>query len=351
MKYLKKYDTFNEELLGGIIDFFKKIWDKAIKDLEEMANDPNKIKEWAINNALNPKDDTNVFSQVLKEFQNKPTANDQDCLTLVDNLLDPETGSLGKQGIGMLFNNKALQGDDMKAKRAMLEFIINTSRNKTIADGKVKYAGGPADGKVDPKKKNIDLKDTNHLPELKKVLVAQKDEKKKKDDTLKWVNATLIPVIQNYVKSIREEDVKASLQKQGIEIPGGDYKEGDEVIYLLKDKKKEDWDKLPDDQKNKPGEPPASDIVGVKKIEKIDGDNITFKDKDGKDFIKTKDEIIGKTTGEEKGPNAQDLAKKLGDIKTDEDKMKKVSSFVDFINDEKNKDKLAEIEKTIGGGE
>jgi hypothetical protein len=349
MRYLRSFDRFrhpvNEELLGGLLDWFKKIWDKAIKELEVMEDDPNKIKDWVINNALNPKNDNNVFSQVLKDFNKKDNPSDEDCLALIDSILNPATGSLGKQGIGVLLSNKTMQGEKLKNKRAMLEYIINMARNESIV--KTKFAGGPADGKVDPKKIIVDLKDTTHLPDLKKILTAAKPEDKKKK-TSDWVTATLIPMIQNFVKIIKEDDIREALKKQGLEIAAGaNYKEGDSVIYLLKDKKKDDWDKLSDDQKKTPDVPPANGIVGVHKIEKIEGDTITLLDGDGKPTItKTKEDIIGKAG--EKGPNAQNLAKKLGDIKTDEEKMKKVGSYVDFINNDANKDKVAEIEKIIG---
>ena len=360
MKYVRNFENFrknkpvNEELLGGLVNWFKKMWDKSIKELEEMENDPNRIKEWVINNALNPKDDTNVYSQVIKDFQKKETANDQDCLTLIDSILDPETGSLGKQGIGVLLNNKAMQGDKLKAKRAMLEFIVNTARNKAIADPKVKFAGGPTDGKVDPKKKIVDLNNANHLPDLKKILTAQKNEKKKKEETIKWLTGVLVPMIQNYVKAIKEDDIKASLTKQGIDMPegGGDYKEGDVVIYKRDKFDQNAWDKLTDDDKKKANEGPMKDLmdkeqIGVDKIEKVDGDNITFKDNAGKDFTKTKEEILGKT--EDKGPNAQELAKTLGEIKTDEDKMKKVNQVANIIKDpEANKDKAEQLDKLLG---
>ena len=78
------------------------------------------------------------------------------------------------------------------------------------------------------------------------------------------------------------------------------YKEGDEVIYLLKDKKKEEWDKLTDDEKKNPTEGNASKIVSTNKISKIDGDKFTLLDKDGKPTIdKTSAEIIGLSTPEE----------------------------------------------------
>lgn len=354
MKHIKGFEKFrgskpvNEELLGGLMNWFKKMWDKSIKELEALDNDPNVIKKWTIDNAMNPKDDTNVFSQVIKDFTKKDNANDEDCLSLVDSILDPETGSLGKQGIGILLNNKAMQGEKLKAKRAMLEYIINTARNQTIT--KVKFAGGPTDGKIDPKKKIMDLKDTTHLPELKKILITQKDDdKKKKDETIKWVNTILIPMVQNFIKAIKEDDIKESLNKQGIKFEDtSSYKEGDNVIYLKDGKKKEDWDNLTEEQRGKIEEQPASDIVGSKKIERIDGDNIVFKGKDGKDFIKSKDEIIGKDK-DDKGPNAQELAKTLGEIKSDEVKMKQMDSIAKIIKDpEANKDKIDQINKIIG---
>lgn len=338
MKYVRNFDSFrknkpvNEELLGGLLNWFKKMWDKAVKDLEALKDDPNEIKDWVIKNALNPKDDTNVFSQVLKDFEKKDTANDQDCLGLIDNIMDPQTGSLGKQGIGVLLANKALQGEELKAKRVMLEYIVNTARNQTIV--KIKFAGGPADGKVDPKKKTIDLKDVNHLPDVKKILTdAKTDEKVKKEKTDNWVKTVLIPMIQNFVKAIKEDDIRAYLKKQGIEIAegGGDYKEGDSVIYLLKDKTKEDWDKLTDEQKKAPTADPASKLVGVHKVGKIEGDNVSIVDDAGKEITtKTKEEIIGKAEAE-KGPNAQELAKNLGEIKGDEEMMKKVNDYVNTL--------------------
>jgi hypothetical protein len=69
--------------------------------------------------------------------------------------------------------------------------------------------------------------------------------------------------------------------------------------------------------------------------------------------------VDGKEVGEyefksEVAPGQDDLAKKLGDMKTKKpDDIKKVSNFVDFIGKEENKDKIGEIEKimTASGGE
>lgn len=129
-----------------------------------------------------------------------------------------------------------------------------------------------------------------------------------------------------------------------------EYKVGDFVIHLKQDKKKEEWDALSDEEKKDPNGEKAKDIVGVHKIEKIEGDNFTFKDNEGVDFIKTKADILGKTEAP-KVEGQEDLTKKLGDMKTkNPDNIKKVSSYVDFIGKEENKAKVEEIDKIIGGG-
>jgi hypothetical protein len=56
--------------------------------------------------------------------------------------------------------------------------------------------------------------------------------------------------------------------------------------------------------------------------------------------------------GEAKAEGQEDLVKKLGELKTKKpDDIKKVASFVDFIGDEKNKDKIAELEKIMSAEE
>lgn len=129
-----------------------------------------------------------------------------------------------------------------------------------------------------------------------------------------------------------------------------EYKVGDSVIHLKKDKKKEEWDALSDEEKKDPNGEKAKEIVGVHKIEKIEGDNFTFKDSKGTEFIKTKADILGKTEAP-KVEGQEDLTKKLGDMKTkNPESLKKVSSYVDFIGKEENKSKVEEIDKIIGGG-
>ena len=95
-----------------------------------------------------------------------------------------------------------------------------------------------------------------------------------------------------------------------------------------------------------------TDVVGVKVINALNDqnkeDSVTFLDKDEKPNIKKSyADIIGPAEGG--GENAKKAAEVLGKIKQDEDKMGKVVKFAEFIQDDKNKDKVAEIEKMLGG--
>ena len=129
-----------------------------------------------------------------------------------------------------------------------------------------------------------------------------------------------------------------------------DFKVGDDVIYLLKGKSMEEYNQLTDEEKATPTEGRSAELVGVHKIEKIEGDKVTMFDKDGNEFTKTLAEIISKTDvpEEPKAEGQEELVKKLGELKTKKpEDIKKVSSFVDFINNDANKDKIEEIDKII----
>ena len=87
-----------------------------------------------------------------------------------------------------------------------------------------------------------------------------------------------------------------------------EFKAGDKVIYLLKGKNLGNWDKLTDEEKANPEEGKAKEIVGVKKIVKTDGKIFTFKTNDGKEFTKTRAELIDKAPGAQ-----EDVELKVGD--------------------------------------
>jgi len=370
MKYVKSFESHrnsknlepvNEELLGGVINFFKNLWNKAMTELDKLGENPKQedVAAWIGKNALNPADDTFLFKQLMDDFKKKPEANDQDALTLVDSILNPETGSLGKQGLQPMMDalNKKYppkKGETMHWLPADIQYVLKTIRDKSIVQ--YKFAGGPAEGKVDPKKINVDLKDTVHLPDVKKLLTAATDGKKKKDAIVNWVEKTLVPQLLTFEKAITMEELDKNLEALKITLgggagEGGDYKVGDTVVYKREKFVQEEWDKITDDEKKKPNEGKMKELqtdqIGIKKISKIEGDKISF---EGADFTKEKGDILMKAE-EVKAEGQEDLVKKLGELKTKKpDDIKKVGSFVDFISDEANKDKVAEIDKIMGAG-
>jgi hypothetical protein len=362
-KSSKKQEPVNEELLGGVINFFKNLWNKAVAELEKLGDKPKQedITNWISTNTLNPADDSYMFKQQMDDFKKKPEANDQDCLTLVDGILNPETGALGKQGLQPMMDalNKKYppkQGETMHWIPADTQYVFQIVRNKAIVQ--YKFAGGPTDGKVDPKKINVDLKDLIHLPDFKKLLTAAVDGKKKKEVTITWVEKTLIPQLVKFEQAITGDELDKNLADKKITFTGTgegevavEYKVGDTVVYKREKFDQVKWDALTDDDKKKPEEGKMKELqaeaIGIKKISKIEGDKISF---EGADFTKTMDDLLMKSEVEAEGQ--EDLTKKLGELKTKKpEDIKKVGTYVDFISDEANKDKVAEIDKIIGGGE
>ena len=89
-------------------------------------------------------------------------------------------------------------------------------------------------------------------------------------------------------------------------------------------------------------------MIGVKTIEEISGENVSF---EGTEVEKKTTDLLGTIEGA-KAEGQEDLVKKLGEIKSKKpEDITKVSKYVDFISDEKNKDKAVEIDKIMSAGE
>jgi hypothetical protein len=380
----KKLEPINEELLGGIMNFFKGLWAKAMEELKKLGEDPDtgEVKDWIADNPFNPSDNNYLFKNVMDEFKKKPEANDQDALTLVDSILNPETGVLGKQGLAPLYENlkKAFppqEGEPASSQYATFEYFFNTIRTKAIIQYKF---GASTDGKVDPKKINIDLKDMTHLPDVKKLLTAATDGKKKKDAIINWCEKTLFPQLDKFADAITEDEVNKNLESRKIPVPeggsgGGIILDWGDVEIEVAELSEEEKTKNPGYYKIiksgskkivlKDGEIVLAKISGeVKKGVEVELTDIlrngspdaTLKDgyTTGKleRIVNSGKEVESYKFSEEKAEGQEDLVKKLGDLKTkDPESIKKVGSYVDFISDEANKDKVAEIDKIIGGGE
>jgi hypothetical protein len=147
-------------------------------------------------------------------------------------------------------------------------------------------------------------------PQLDIIITSKKDQ-----FDLDYMNAQI-----NYLEKAGDKTESANIAKQRDVIAkkieadfkefdtkkSVTYKEGDDVIYLLQGKKKEEYkaDKKPEEQ---------TAIVGVHKISKIEGDKFTLLDKDGKPtIVKTSAEILGKPEGSEETQAKPEY--KVGDV-------------------------------------
>lgn len=369
-KYIKTFESFrrsdktqviNEELFGKIINFFKNMWNKAVEEIKKLGDNPTpeQIEEWIDKNPLSPQDDSYLLKGVMDEFIKKPEANEQDCLDLIKNILDPQVGALGKQGLQSLYDGLLKSFGNETPTLDIVRFYMEKIRNRAIKD--YKYAGGPdlkigTDAKVDDKKIIVDMKDTTHLPDFKKaILAAQQDNKKRKQIAIDWVNKNLVPRLDKYLSEIKDEEVDKYIESLGKEVPEagpeGGYKPGDSVIYKRDKFNEDEWKKITDEDKKKPNEGPMKDLqdkemIGIKKVKEIKGEDVSFEDAD---FTKKTSDLLGKVDAKSEGQ--EELVKTLGDVKTkNPEAIKKLGDIAKLYQDpEANKDKIAEIEKQLGG--
>lgn len=368
MKYIKTFDSYradnhiNEELFGGVFNFLKNMWVRALDDIKKLGEKPTmeELDNWIEKNSFNTNSPNYLFKSLMGEFKKKPDSTDQSCLDLISNILDPETGILGKTGLSGFYDNLLKAFGKNLAPLETIKYYFTTARNKAIKD--YKYAGGPDGGKIDQKKIIKTLEDTTHLPEFKKVLIPIKnDPKKMKDATIAWVEKTLIPRLLKYIQEIKPEEVTAYLKSKNIvsdDGSGSDYKMGDTVIYLTNKGKGEnfeenEWTKITDDEKKnteegKMKELVNSQVIGIKKISKIDGDKVSFVDAN---FTKKVEDILMKVEGGEvRSEEAKKAAEELGKIKDDPEKMTKVANYATLLQNDAEKAKVDQIEQIIGGG-
>ena len=392
MKKVYKYTEYNtnEEFLGGIINFFKGIFKKMAAQIQKLNDDPNTIKDFILKNLLdpNPNSQTSLFKKELDNFaedsKSKPV-DDAACFKLIDSILNKDTGVLGKQGIGTLLADKALQGDNQKTKRITIEYIINTARDQVskkigydpskakdtkyitglnIFKAQTGAVTGATTGNVSSAvvynytfmQKIYELEQTGapqpgapqpgapqgaekppvapvaakgaEKPPVAPVAGAKDDTgapapatNEKVETVKKWVTDNIINTMNAYVKAIKEDDIKAAVAKGGASV--SEYKVGDVVKYKMKGFNPE----LNAEQQ--------TDLVNTKKIDKIEGDTYFFTDDKGVPFQKTKEDIIGKAEGND-GPEVVDLKTELAKIKAKPELMTKILAYTKWIEEHPN---------------
>jgi hypothetical protein len=386
MKHLRGYEKFkesrkisenlnpvNEEILGklfgGLKELFGKVWDQAVAGMKKELGknpEPEKIKGYLDQNILDPNKPTFVFKSVVGKdspFFKAPTANDQSCLELIGKMLDPVSGGLGsgpEGGLQQLYDDLLKNFGKETPTLDIVKYYLETIRNRAIKD--YKYAKGPdlKVGKpavINPKDINFTLADLTHLPDLKKILTTAKDEKAKRQVTLDWVNKTFLVRLDKYLSEIKNEDVDKYIESVGKEVPEagpeGGYKAGDTVIYKRGKFNDDEWKKITDEEKKKPEEGKMKDLqdkemIGIKKVKEIKGEDVSFEDAD---FTKKTSDLLGKV--EAKAEGQDDLVTTLKDVKTkNPEAIKKLDNIAKIYQEpDKNKDKIAEIDKLIGGEE
>lgn len=138
--------------------------------------------------------------------------------------------------------------------------------------------------------RDVKLTTKGFTPEILAKLKPVADKKRKAFSI--WIKK-LFTRFTEAVKQITPEQVKEAIEKKGIE-SGSSYVEGDQVVYLKKDKTIEDWKKLSEDDKSNLESETTKEVVSQGKITSIKDDNVEIDYADGKKTIKTKSEIIKK---------------------------------------------------------
>ena len=285
-KYIKTFESFrnskntepvNEELLGAIGRAVGAIFKKG-KEL--------------INKAKGGKEVEAIYQKYLKMVQDQFASQAKVALNIMASekgaakpiqnaaAVIPKKESVDFKNSDKLFEadaNTKLAVDTLKQKKAALDQILQKLKASALKemDAILKTYGGSA--------KN---------PKLDLLIQSKKDE-----FDLAYLNAQISYLEQagdtTMVTAIKKErdGIATKIEKELAQADTAvavEYKEGDEVIHLLKGKTKENYDpkKKPEDQK---------DVVGVHKISKIEGDKYTLLDDEEKPtIIITGAELVGK---------------------------------------------------------
>lgn len=199
---------------------------------------------------------------------------------------------------------------------------------------------GTKEGKI-PINCFLDEKPTNHIPELKKLLLDVKFRdvedfskvpaerkkihepiiKKKREAFYNYFTKTIYSKFQSIVDKIDESEVDEYLKRSKINVESGkkSYEKGDTVVYLKKDKTIEDWNSIKDKDDLDPEE--RKKVVGQGTISSVEDDKYKIEYKPGEFAIKSSDEILKKI--EKKETEEEEQSEEGKSEKKSEEKQKK----------------------------
>jgi hypothetical protein len=281
MKYIKTFESHknsvNEEFLGALGNLFSNLF--------------KKYKE-RISKTQGGKEIEAIYQKYLKIINGEfaKSANVQ------LNMIAAESGKTNENVMineadgeddAPIDNDVKLDKNVLKDKKTLLDNIIKKYKEIALRemDNILKKFGGASknpqlDIIINSKKDQFDLDFMN----------AQIEYMNKAGDKVQVNN--MVKQRDVLIKKI-DADYKDFDSRKPVE-----YKVGDYVIYKKDGFDQVKYDALTKEQKDKPEEDPTKEYVGVHKIEKIEGDKVTMKTDDGKEFTKLlSTEIIGKTNG------------------------------------------------------
>lgn len=291
-KETEQLEPVNEEIFGAIGKFFSNLFKNIkqkinkIKGGQEVEDIYNKyltkiqqeIKKAAgvelnLSAATKTEADAKAKAEAEKKQEKPPEAK-------------KENQNLNYNRYGKIFEADAdtkMEADKLKQKKEIIQQIVDKMRTMAIKemDAVLKKFGGAAEN-----------------PQLEIVITAKKDEFE-----LAFLNAQVDFLEKAGDKTqvaeiVKKRDaVSQKVQKQYKELDAAKavkYEEDDEIIYLKKDKTKEDWNKLSDEEKKNPQEGKAKELVSVGTYVSKEGDKVKIKDADGESAEIASDRMMGK---------------------------------------------------------
>ena len=339
---IKNYNQFihptkiNEGLIANALSSIFSIFKDIGKDFKNMfkEDDPNSIKQILL---------TNLNKAIEKEKATITNLKDDEIGDLMVNLAKGLTNMANS--INSSIDNAIGKDKDSGAKEVAKAILLGNKE--------ANWAG--IIGLIDPTKSISKIK-TNYKYSKAAYDKAMSDAANKTNggDVLKAKKTAATNFLNEFENDIKNqldkdfsEEELTKVYNDALKNKPSDIdlnlKQGDEVIYLLKGKSKNDYDdnKKPEEQKN---------VVGIKKIDSLDGDHYVFKTVDGKTFTKEKSEIIKKTSTtpqENLGTNATKAKEVLGTLKNDEVKMGQIANFAEFLQKNTDTTKIDAVNKII----
>jgi hypothetical protein len=277
----------------------------------------------------------------------------------MNRVLQKYGGAVQNPKLGIIINAKKDQFE-LDYVNAQLNYLENIGDKSMVAT--LNKQAQDLSKKVEGDMANIDKAVPMELKEGDKVIYIIDPKKKPEWDKLtddekkkpaEGKAASLVGIgdlmkIDGDKYTVKDKDGK-EIEKAGADILGKpeatedggaiEYKAGENVIYK-RDKfgngGQEKWDAIPEEERANPDSEKVKELIdaeqiGIKAIDSVEGDKITFKAEDGTEIEKTLGDILAKIGAEEIKQDEDEDNKVLDEIKADPEKRKKVANYATWL--------------------